>query len=157
MLRNNQQQCWRSMVQPPAVWCTALELARSPVLTCSNIFHFLLQLAFKPRNFHDIISSNIFLMIFQTSHWVYTFLMAGTLCLCLFSSHALNWCINMMTNLASNRKSTGKWKIDNWQCWEFILQGGKEKIKPDTQIPAGAYRQRQGGSALPSRSSKPEI
>ena len=101
--------------------------------------------------------SIFFVIVVQTLHWVYTFLMAGTLCLCLFSSHALNWCINMMTNLASNRKSTGKWKIDNWQCWEFILQGGKEKIKPDTQIPAGACRQSQGGSALPSLSSKPEI
>ena len=69
----------------------------------------------------------------------------------------LNWCIDMMTNLASNRKSTGKWKIDNWQCWEFTLQGGKKQIKPDTQIPAGACRQSQGGSALPSLSSKPEI
>ena len=118
-------------------------------------FYCLLHLALKPWS--HIFQSYYFVIGVKTSHWVYTFLMAGTLCLCLFSSHALNWCINMMTNLASNRKSTGKWKIDNWQCWEFILQDGQKKIKPDTQIPAGACRQSQGGSALPSLSSKPEI
>ena len=150
MLRNNQQQYWRSTVQPLVVWCTAQELARSPALASSNSsVSFLIDVQ---TTCLVAYLSIFFVIVVQTSHWVYTFLMAGTLCLCLFSSHACQ-----VNTFESGMERVRKWEIDSFPHWERILQGGRDDNKPDTQIPAGGYRQSQGGSALPSRSSKPEI